>query len=145
MDRQVTNQRFKDVFRWTREAGILLTCNFMMGLPGETKDDLQQSLELAEELGVHDFGYFVFYPYPGTALFRVCQERGYLPPDYLTRPANHRESILTLPDLTADDIAEYFERFTALRRRLYVARTVGLPPDEHAGAFVHVDRLAATG
>jgi hypothetical protein len=113
MDRQVTNQRFKDVFQWTRDAGILLTCNFMLGLPGETRDDLQQTLDLAEELGVHDFGYFVFYPYPGTALFKVCQERGYLPPDYLTRPANHRQSILTLPGLSQDDIGAYFDRFTA--------------------------------
>ena len=62
MHRQVTNQRFKDVFRWTREAGIMLTANFMLGLPGETRDDLQQTLELAEELNVADFGYFVFYP-----------------------------------------------------------------------------------
>lgn len=145
MDRQVTNQRFVDVFRWTREAGILLTCNFMLGLPGETRDDLGQTLALAEELGVHDFGYFVFYPYPGTALFRVCQERGYLPPDYLTRPANHRQSILTLPDLSADDIGEYYDRFTALRRRMYQARTGELPPEEQHGAYDHVDALAASG
>ena len=145
MDRQVTNQRFKDVFRWTREAGILLTCNFMLGLPGETRDDLQQTLELAEELGVHDFGYFVFYPYPGTALFKECRDKGYLPDDYLTRPANHRQSILSLPDLTPDDISEYFDKFTALRRRMYLARNGELPPEEQHGAYDHVDALAATG
>ena len=126
MDRQVTNQRFKDVFRWTR-------------------DDLQQTLELAEELGVHDFGYFVFYPYPGTALFKECRDKGYLPEDYLTRPANHRQSILSLPDLTPDDIAEYFEKFTALRRRMYVARAGEVPPEEQHGAYDHVNELAAAG
>ncbi|MEZ4404646.1 MAG: radical SAM protein [Kofleriaceae bacterium] len=145
MDRQVTNQRFKDVFRWTREAGILLTCNFMMGLPGETRADLQQTLDLAVELDVLDFGYFVFYPYPGTALFKVCKDQGYLPDDYLTRPANHRASILTLPGLTNADIGEYYDRFTALRRSLYLSRTGGLPPDEVHGAIDHVDQLAATG
>ena len=122
MHRQVTNQRFKDVFRWTRDAGIMLTANFMLGLPGETRDDLEQTLELAEELNVADFGYFVFYPYPGTRLFTECLERGYLPPDYLERPANHRESILSLPDLSRDDIGEFYDRFTALRQRLHVAR-----------------------
>jgi radical SAM superfamily enzyme YgiQ (UPF0313 family) len=122
MRRQVTNQRFKDVFRWTREAGILLTANFMLGLPGETRDDLEQTLELAEELNVADFGYFVFYPYPGTHLFDECVARGYLPADYLERPANHRESILELPDLRREDIAEYYDRFTDLRQRLYVDR-----------------------
>lgn len=145
MRRPVTNQRFRDVFRWTRDAGILLTANFMMGLPGETRDDLQMTLDLAEELAVVDFGYFVFYPYPGTHLFRVCVDEGYLPEDHLDRPANHRESILDLPDLTKADIAEYYDRFTDLRRRLYQARASGLAPELAALATDHVADLAATG
>jgi anaerobic magnesium-protoporphyrin IX monomethyl ester cyclase len=138
MRRPVSNERIKQVFEWTREAGILLTCNFMMGLPGETRDELQETLDLAEELGVFDFGYFVFYPYPGTHLFRVCRDEGYLPADYLERPAVHRESILELPDLTQADIGEFYDRFTALRRRLY---------EERAGAAAsgHVGALAAHG
>lgn len=116
MKRQVTNQRFRDVFRWTREAGIAVTANYMLGLPGETRADLDQTLELARELDVLDFGYFVFYPYPGTQLFQLCRDRGYLPADYLDRPANHRESILALPDLSQRDIGEVYDGFTALRR-----------------------------
>jgi radical SAM superfamily enzyme YgiQ (UPF0313 family) len=122
MRRQVTNDRFKQVFQWTREAGILLTANFMLGLPGETRDDVQQTLDLAEELNVVDLGYFVFYPYPGTRLFNVCVEKDFLPADYLERPANHRQSILNLPDLSQADIAEYYDRFTHLRQRLYEKR-----------------------
>jgi radical SAM superfamily enzyme YgiQ (UPF0313 family) len=141
MRRQVTDQRFKDVFRWTREAGIMLTANFMLGLPGETRDDLQQTLELAEELHVADFGYFVFYPYPGTHLFTECLERGYLPADYLERPANHRESILTLPGLSREDIGEYYDRFTALRQKLHAAR-YGQPSPL---AIANVDNTARTG
>ena len=138
MRRPVTDQRIEDVFRWTREAGILLTANFMLGLPGETRADLEQTLKFAERLPVFDFGYFVFYPYPGTHLFRVCRDKGYLPEDYLERPANHRVSILDLPDLTKADIAEYYDRFTELRRRLYERRALGNEVD-------HVGALAATG
>jgi len=138
MRRPVTDERIDEVFRWTRDAGILLTANFMLGLPGETPADLQKTLRFAEQLEVFDFGYFVFYPYPGTHLFRVCRDEGYLPDDYLERPANHRESILDLPGLTKAEIAEYYDRFTDLRRRLYEAR---------AGQYVadHVGALAATG
>ena len=139
MHRQVTNQRFKDVFKWTRDAGILLTANFTLGLPGETRDDLEQTLQLAEELNVADFGYFAFYPYPGTRLFQDCLNHGYLPADYLERPANHRESILQLPDLSHDDIAEFYERFTALRERLYTAR-YGAMPRVAAGDLVNTAR-----
>ncbi len=144
MKRPVTNQRFRDVFRWTREAGIRLTANFMLGLPGETKAELQQTLQLAEELEVADFGYFVFYPYPGTALFRLCRDQGYLPADYLERPANHRASILQLPGLSNEDIASVYDGFTALRRRLFRAR-YGVELPEDSPATEHVELLAATG
>lgn len=146
MHRPVTNQRFRDVFRWTREAGIQITANYMLGLPGETAEDLQQTLDLATELDVLDFSYFVFYPYPGTHLFQVCRERRYLPDDYLELPANHRQSILDLPDLSKDEIARFYDAFTALRRQRYAHR---LGPDAAleylATATQYVDESAVTG
>ena len=141
MRRPVKNQRFIDVFRWTREAGIAVTANYMLGLPGETPEDLEMTVALAEELEVLDFGYFVFYPYPGTHLFTVCRERGYLPENYLELPATHRASILDLPGLSNDDIAAAYDRFTDLRRRLYAARN----PEAGLAATSHVDELARTG
>jgi radical SAM superfamily enzyme YgiQ (UPF0313 family) len=145
MKRQVTNDRFRDVFRWTREAGIAVTANYMLGLPGETRDDLQQTLDLATELDVLDFGYFVFYPYPGTQLFQECRDRGYLPENYLELPANHRESILRLPDLTQEDINAVFDGFTALRRKRYGERYGDALAAELVGeATDHVDLLART-
>jgi radical SAM superfamily enzyme YgiQ (UPF0313 family) len=120
--RPVTNRRFIDVFRFTREAGILATANYMLGMPGETPADIEQTLALHDQLEPDDFGYFVFYPYPGTHLFKLCQERGYLPENYLTLPANHRESILRLPDLSREDIASFYDRFTAVRERDHLRR-----------------------
>ena len=134
--RPVTNQRFVDVFRWSKDAGLLVTANYMMGLPGETRDDALETLSLAAELPADDFGYFVFYPYPGTHLFQLCRDRGYLPENYLDLPANHRASILDLPDLSRDDIADLYEAFTQLREHLYLDRY---------GDAEHLRRNAAAG
>ena len=79
MKRPVTNHKIIDVFRWTREAGILVTANYMMGVPGETMEEMQQTIDLHLELDPGDFGYFVFYPYPGTHLFHECKRRGQVP------------------------------------------------------------------
>ena len=143
MRRPVSNQRIEQVFAWTREAGIAVTANYMLGLPGETPDDLDQTLALAERLEVLDFGYFVFYPYPGTQLFHVCRERGYLPDDWLERPANHRASILTMAELPAEHITRVYDGFTDLRRRRY--RALGHDPGPLEGAPDHVSELAGTG
>jgi len=150
MRRPVKNDRFRDVFRWTREAGITATANYMLGLPEETRDDLQQTLDLAEELEAFDFAYFVFYPYPGTHLFNYCLDKGYLPADYLDREANHRESILSLPTLTQSDITEYYEKFTKLRERMYEDRArqhlgADTPVEVLRAATAHVQAAAITG
>jgi radical SAM superfamily enzyme YgiQ (UPF0313 family) len=136
MHRPVTNERFVDVFRWTKEAGILVTANYMLGLPGETKDDLEQTLALHEAIQPDDFGYFVFYPYPGTELFRLCQEKGYLPDNYLELPAIHRSSILNLPDLSQEEIARAYDRFTEARERTGIARLGAAQHDEKARKIV---------
>ena len=138
MKRQVTDQRFHDVFRWTREAGIHVTANFIIGIPGETRDEMAATLALCEALDVPDFGAFVFYPYPGTALFHQCRREGWLPDDYLERPANHRESILRLPGLTQEDVGAVYDAFTALRGRA-LARRSGFADDSAAAAQVRAD------
>jgi radical SAM superfamily enzyme YgiQ (UPF0313 family) len=125
MQRPVTNRRFIDVFQWTRAAGITITANYMLGLPDETREELQMTLDLAEELAAFDFGCFVFYPYPGTDLFRHCSEQGYLPADYPDFDCDHRTSILNLPTLDRSDIAEYYERFALLRARVHASRANG--------------------
>ena len=71
----------------------------------------------------------------------MCVENGYLPADYLERPANHRESILTQPDLSHDDIGQYYDRFTDLRRRLYQGRY----GEAFSAAIEHVATSARSG
>ena len=77
--------------------------------------EMAATIALHHELEPADFAFFVFYPYPGTELFQLCQANGYLPEDYLNLPANHRRSILRLPNVTADDIAEVYQQWTELR------------------------------
>ncbi len=120
MKRPVTNERFLEVFNWSKRFGIRVIANFMLGVPGETKQDIDMTLDFITELKPDDFAYCVFYPFPGTALFRLCKEKGYLPETYKELPANHRQSILSLPDLTKEEIASYYDRFTEVREKNYL-------------------------
>ena len=139
MQRSASNQRFRDVFRWTQEAGIMATANYIMGVPGETVAEMEETLALHRELQPADFGVFVFYPYPGTALFHLCRERGYLPENYLELPAVHRRSILNLPGVSPQDIDGMYERWTAQRAEGMHART----PATTAEAATELSDIAA--
>ncbi len=134
MKRNASNQRFRDVFLWTREAGIMATANYIIGTPGESRAEMAETIDLHHELDPVDFGYFVFYPYPGTELFQLCRESGYLPADYLARPANHRESILNLPNVTQADIAEIYAQWTAIRVAAALRRVPARGPEGRAAA-----------
>ena len=122
MKRPVTNERLIEVFERTREAGILVTANYMMGVPGERPEDLRATLELHKRLKPVDFGYFVFYPFPGTQLFETCRQQGLLPENWQSLPARHDASILDLPDLTRDDISRAYAAWTEVRAADTAAR-----------------------
>ena len=144
MQRPIRQQLFHRVFGWTRELGILAIGNYMLGLPGETRAELEMTYKMARDLDADDFGYFVFYPYPGTRLFDRCRQRGYLPDDHLDLPANHRRSILRLPDLSVEEIAAVYDRFTRLRQRRFAERYPGAAGSGDEVAE-EIQRLAATG
>jgi anaerobic magnesium-protoporphyrin IX monomethyl ester cyclase len=142
MKRSAGNQRFREVFRWTREAGIMATANYIIGTPGESRDEMAETITLHHELQPTDFGFFVFYPYPGTDLFRTCQENGYLPHNYLTLQANHRDSILNLPNVTRADIAAVYEEWTQIRAAAALKRVPTVDPAPVVNA---IRARAATG
>ena len=111
LNRPLDNQRFIDVFNWTRQEGVMATANYMIGLPGETADDIEQTLALRNMLASNDGACFVFYPFAGTKLFELCRAKGFLPADYWDLPANTQKSVLMLPDLSQELIERYYEKF----------------------------------
>ena len=122
MKRPVTNDRLVEIFEITKAAGIMVTCNYMMGVPGERPEDLQATIDLHHRLQPYDFGYFVFYPFPGTPLFQTCRQQGLLPENWEEMPARHDQSILTLPDLSQDDISAAFAEWADIRTRAEASR-----------------------
>jgi len=116
LNRPADNQCFIDVFKLTRQANILATANYMMGLPGETSEDIEETLSLNDEIAPDDFGYFVFYPYPGTKLFDICLQNGYLPDNYPEFPSDDSQSVLDMPGLSKADIKYYYNKFTRVHK-----------------------------
>lgn len=69
-------------------AGMVGWYNFLSGLPGETEDDLKASLALmlrllADNPAALVSPFYLYAPYPGTALFEKARGLGYCPPERL--------------------------------------------------------------
>jgi hopanoid biosynthesis associated radical SAM protein HpnJ len=64
-----------------RDLGITVHGTFILGLPGETKETIQETIRFAREVNPHTIQVSVAAPYPGTELHRQAVENGWLPGD----------------------------------------------------------------
>lgn len=71
-----------EVVRKCRDAGIYVTANFIIGLPGETWDEILQTVRYAEVCDCDMAMFNIATPLPRTDLHKICLERGYLPEDF---------------------------------------------------------------
>ena len=71
--------------RFTRdchELGITIHGTFILGLPGETKETIQETIRFATEINPHTIQVSLAAPYPGTYLYRQAVENGWLDHDH---------------------------------------------------------------
>jgi hopanoid biosynthesis associated radical SAM protein HpnJ len=60
------------------ELGIVIHGTFILGLPGETKETIQETIKFATEINPHTIQVSLAAPYPGTFLFKQAVENGWV-------------------------------------------------------------------
>ena len=76
--------------RFTRDAhklGLTIHGDFIVGLPGETRETIRRSLEFAKRLDTETIQVSVAHPYPGTSFFDQALANGWLTSDSMTDSA----------------------------------------------------------
>ena len=73
--KKITLQKIKDAVVMAKEAGIDILASFIIGLPGETVETMQQSMQFARELRT-SYGFNVLSPFPGTEVREKAKEYG---------------------------------------------------------------------
>lgn len=61
-----------------RRLGIVIHGTFILGLPGETRQTIDQTIEWAKRINPHTIQVSLAAPYPGTALYRQAVDQGWL-------------------------------------------------------------------
>jgi len=60
------------------ELGVTIHGTFILGLPGETKATIEETIRFATEINPHTIQVSLAAPYPGTFLYRQAVENGWL-------------------------------------------------------------------
>ncbi|HEX3409823.1 MAG TPA: hopanoid biosynthesis associated radical SAM protein HpnJ [Candidatus Binataceae bacterium] len=100
--------------RFTKDChdlGILIHGTFILGLPGETKETIEESMRFAREMDCETIQVSLASPYPGTELYDYVTKNGYLAIDPLLDESGYQKCTVQYPGLTNDEIYGAVERF----------------------------------
>ncbi len=100
--------------KFTRDAhkvGLTIHGDFIVGLPGETRDTIQRSLEFAKKLDTETIQVSVAHPYPGTSFFDQALSNGWLTDTSMTDEAGHQLPNIAYQGLDRREILQWVERF----------------------------------
>jgi radical SAM superfamily enzyme YgiQ (UPF0313 family) len=102
-----------------RELGITVHGTFILGLPGETRETIEETIRFAREVNPHTIQVSIAAPYPGTELHRQAVEQGWLPSDdgtALVSEHGTQLAALSYPHLGHTEILDSVDTFY---RRFY--------------------------
>jgi len=78
MRKGMSLDRARDTFRLCHELEIKTQAYFLFGFPGEDEESVSETIAFAKELEPDSAQFAVVIPHPGTELFSMCQEKGWL-------------------------------------------------------------------
>ena len=105
------------------KLGILIHGTFIVGLPGETQETIEESIKYAQELNPQTIQVSLPAAYPGTVLYKQAMEYGWLVKDEsLVGQDGVQHSVLNYPHLSSDEISaamdDFYKRFYFRPRKM---------------------------
>lgn len=74
----LSTEKIVQVVEWFDQVGIPAIGYFLVGAPGETRDDFEQTRKLMARLPLRLVTVSLFTPYPDTELYEECRHKGWL-------------------------------------------------------------------
>ena len=110
----VTIDEMRRFTRSCHDAGVVVHGTFVLGLPIETKELIERTINFAKELDVFSLQVSLAAPYPGTELFDMARQNGWFvkkDKTDLVETDGFQQSALEYPGLSKDEIFESVDRF----------------------------------
>ncbi len=110
----VTTDEMRRFTKDCHKAGVVIHGTFILGLPVETKETIEQTIRFAQELDVFSLQVSLAAPYPGTELYEQAKLNGWFvkrDKTDLVETDGFQQSSLEYPGLSKEVIFESVERF----------------------------------
>jgi radical SAM superfamily enzyme YgiQ (UPF0313 family) len=103
-------EQVEQALTWSKEADIQNWGYFIIGLPGETEQTIQDTIAFAKKLPLDIALFHIAAPHPGTPFFfEVIENNWFRPGTRWEEVDMDRSTVLDYPDLSAEQL-EYWQR-----------------------------------
>lgn len=109
MKKGITLDKVRKAFKLTRKVGIKTQAFFLLGLPWETPETFKKTIEFAKEIKPDSAQFAVVVPHPGTELYDLCLEKGWLKYESW-EDFDCRKALIETDNLSIEDAERYRTR-----------------------------------
>lgn len=85
-----------------RDLGIYTNVNILIGMPGETKKDIDDAIVFLQSINANWFAILFATPLAGSEMLDICLEKGYIRGDYTD--TDYKKAIVETEDFTVEYI-----------------------------------------
>jgi len=110
MKKNVKIEDIEKAIQLTKKVGIEVTAHVIVGYPGETKDEILNTLKLLKRLDPHYAQVYCCVPFPGSFLYEELKKLGWLQSSNWSMFAQNL-SVINSPELSCQEVM-------ALRRKI---------------------------
>ncbi|HHB90054.1 MAG TPA: radical SAM protein [Anaerolineae bacterium] len=111
IDKRIDLDTIREAFKITKEAGIETIAFMIIGLPGDTRETMQDTINFAIELDPLIANFSMMTPYPGTAVWEQVKRHGrLLIQDWEDYVFFEQKARFEMGDLTAELMEEMYRK-----------------------------------
>jgi radical SAM superfamily enzyme YgiQ (UPF0313 family) len=94
-----------------KKVGIVIHGDFVIGLPGETRESIERTIEFAKELDTQTIQVSVAHAFPGTELYDYAARNNFLASEAATDAGGYQLPHLEYPGLGRTEMMAAMNRF----------------------------------
>src|SRR5882724_8569964 len=106
-----TIERARQFTANTKKLGLVVHGDFIVGLPGESRESLRNTIDFAKKIDVETIQVSIAHPYPGTEFFDYVKKNDLITIDMMTDESGHQLPNIIYPGLNRGELVEWVEKF----------------------------------
>ncbi len=106
-----TLERARQFTKDCHKLGLKVHGDFILGLPGETRETIRRTIDFAKELDVETIQVSMAHAYPGTELYDFVVKNGFLNKHKMVDDSGQQLAHIEYPGLPADEVMDSVHAF----------------------------------